>query len=171
MDTIFCRVCCIFCQCGRQLRRPAGTAPRPCGTANTQVAVHTIHFLPRLPLSPPPPQPLTSQLRERAPTLTDSRRAGEEWAGPTWPAPTDEPSLPYADFLKAPAPLPPRSRFPAPQGVTRQCGRDARQALRAGEVVVVDFVGKNGDKVRDRCGCGCCCGYCCYCCFCCCGFF
>ncbi len=36
--------------------------------------------------------------------------AGEEWAGPTWPKPDDEPSLPYADFLKAPprtAPYPP----------------------------------------------------------------
>ena len=38
--------------------------------------------------------------------------AGEEWAGPTWPKPADEPSLPYADFLKAsppPRPLSPHA--------------------------------------------------------------
>jgi len=56
----------------------------------------------------------------RPPYVQNGKYTGEEWAGPTWPKPADEPSLPYADFLKA---------------------------LRAGEVVVVDFVGRNGDKV------------------------
>ncbi len=125
---------------------------------------------------PTPPHPLTSQLRERAPTLTDSRgaRARRGGMGGAYVARADRRAVPTLRRLPegarpAPAPLP-LSRAAA-QGVTRQCGRDARQALRAGEVVVVDFVGKNGDKVRDRCGCGCWGGYCCYCCFCCCGFF
>eukprot|EP00282_Hemiselmis_andersenii_P006027 CAMPEP_0114128060 /NCGR_PEP_ID=MMETSP0043_2-20121206/10727_1 /TAXON_ID=464988 /ORGANISM="Hemiselmis andersenii, Strain CCMP644" /LENGTH=243 /DNA_ID=CAMNT_0001221217 /DNA_START=175 /DNA_END=906 /DNA_ORIENTATION=- len=45
---------------------------------------------------------------------------GQEWKGPVWPKPADEPSIPWSEFI---------------------------QLLAAGEIVVVDFVGKNGDKV------------------------
>lgn len=45
---------------------------------------------------------------------------GDEWKGPTWPKPADEPSISWTEFLKAMADK---------------------------DVIVVDFVGKNGEKV------------------------
>jgi len=59
----------------------------------------------------------------RPPSVTNGNYTGLEWQGPVWKKPEGEPSISYAEFLKA---------------------------LKAGELESVDFIGYSADKVYVR---------------------